>query len=534
MESELPAELIHRIQSLLSKKEAAATCILSKSWLHAWNTTPHLKFHNTKLKIENTLERYQRLNLPIQSLDIRMDIFSYDTAPLTRWIQQVTSKSCLKELSLCLNPYINSFSVPKEIFSCENLTMINVINEAYSISSIYSSTITITRPLWICKNNMIKCVSLCVLKLIKVNISEELFNNLLSTCTLLEKIQLCHCIGLKTVNVNDLSRLIELKIHLNEEDCVKVKDLPCLTELEISPSCDFVFEIDNVPSLSIFRYRVNKPLLPLSHMDQVAARVTHLQIHGLLIWNNEFTDMIKSKFPFLADLDVGVRYWGKYKDLVITNATLKRLTLKLDDYSRNDVQVDAPNLLYFSYESAKIRTLLFPVVAPKQIDLKINLIKPMDLSFFLKLREVLNLSSTFDIYIRGTSNDTLLTWDDTSVKNMRTRFLNPATNVKQLHIETNEHVWKHTLYYDLFFPVCHPSGLMVELVVVKANSDNRLFSDLMVRGILKNKKKRDLKNVQMRSSGNERWEDVTLRSWKTFIDPSQPSSVDFKLEWFTQ
>nr|GEX77190.1 zinc finger, CCHC-type [Tanacetum cinerariifolium] len=29
-------ELIHRIQSLLSVKEAAQTCILSKSWLHAW------------------------------------------------------------------------------------------------------------------------------------------------------------------------------------------------------------------------------------------------------------------------------------------------------------------------------------------------------------------------------------------------------------------------------------------------------------------------------------------------------------------
>nr|GEV38580.1 hypothetical protein [Tanacetum cinerariifolium] len=37
-------ELIHRIQSLLPAKEAARTCILSKSWLHAWSTIPTLRF----------------------------------------------------------------------------------------------------------------------------------------------------------------------------------------------------------------------------------------------------------------------------------------------------------------------------------------------------------------------------------------------------------------------------------------------------------------------------------------------------------
>ncbi|GKG34801.1 F-box/LRR-repeat protein, partial [Tanacetum coccineum] len=37
-------ELIHQIYSLLSVKEATRTCILSKSWLHAWSTIPSLKF----------------------------------------------------------------------------------------------------------------------------------------------------------------------------------------------------------------------------------------------------------------------------------------------------------------------------------------------------------------------------------------------------------------------------------------------------------------------------------------------------------
>nr|GEV21695.1 hypothetical protein [Tanacetum cinerariifolium] len=37
-------ELIHRIQKLLPVEEAACTCILSKSWLHAWSTIPTVRF----------------------------------------------------------------------------------------------------------------------------------------------------------------------------------------------------------------------------------------------------------------------------------------------------------------------------------------------------------------------------------------------------------------------------------------------------------------------------------------------------------
>ncbi|GJQ94564.1 peroxisomal membrane protein 11B [Tanacetum coccineum] len=48
-------ELIHRIQSLLPAKEAARTCILSKSWLHAWSTIPTLRFPCQSLTSYNKL-----------------------------------------------------------------------------------------------------------------------------------------------------------------------------------------------------------------------------------------------------------------------------------------------------------------------------------------------------------------------------------------------------------------------------------------------------------------------------------------------
>ncbi|GJT58543.1 transcription factor DIVARICATA-like protein [Tanacetum coccineum] len=43
-EDVLPVELLQRVQSLLPLKDAASTCILSKSWLRAWYTIPNLQF----------------------------------------------------------------------------------------------------------------------------------------------------------------------------------------------------------------------------------------------------------------------------------------------------------------------------------------------------------------------------------------------------------------------------------------------------------------------------------------------------------
>nr|GEX14065.1 retrovirus-related Pol polyprotein from transposon TNT 1-94 [Tanacetum cinerariifolium] len=45
MSLDVPVELLlQRIQSLLPPKDAASTCILSKSWLRAWSTIPNLRF----------------------------------------------------------------------------------------------------------------------------------------------------------------------------------------------------------------------------------------------------------------------------------------------------------------------------------------------------------------------------------------------------------------------------------------------------------------------------------------------------------
>ncbi|XP_071740547.1 uncharacterized protein [Rutidosis leptorrhynchoides] len=513
MEIELPTELIHRIQMCMSEKHAGGTCILSKSWLHAWYTIPHLRFHKNKL-INNTFERYHRHNLPIQTLDIRFDDENKNTARLLkRWIPQVASKSFLKELSLSFNTniYMDWSTVIDSIFSCENLTRISVTKEERG----FSDTFNLRRI-----NTMIKCVSLRVLVLQRVSITEEVFNSLVSTCMLLEKIQLWCCNGFKTL---------------------KVKDLPCLMELEIETwKEDLILEIDNVPSLVFFHYwkYIGESALekPVSfNMHQIVS-VRQLHIYNLGKDSiAEFFNMIKSKLIFLEELNVEFVYQSlDITSFVIASTSLKRLTLNVSNNMPNDIQIDAPKLLYFCYESHFIPTLSFPFVTPKKIELNFKLQTLVDLSFFLRMREVLNLSSTFDIYITGSMGDALAVLSNTDYNDLRKRGLFPATNVQKLHIQTFEDVRKHTQCYDYFFLICHPSHFKAKVGAIKDNN-NRLFSVLTEKGIM-NKNVEvlgDLTKVQLQNPCNGRWEDLTLTSWKTFIDPLSPYSyVDFKLEWF--
>lgn len=191
----LLVELIHHIQLLLPLKDAASTCILSKSWLRAWYTIPNLKLippepdkliwtdeNETKYKklIHNTLERYHKGNIPIESFHLQVQL-RLNLEDAENWIRLVVSKSCLKELLLDirLNTY-DSLTLPNELFTSQNLSTIHVKHTIDYLDVI---------RLWICTNPVINCAStLRVMDFECVAITQDVFHKLLSTCTLLEKI----------------------------------------------------------------------------------------------------------------------------------------------------------------------------------------------------------------------------------------------------------------------------------------------------------------------------------------------------------
>lgn len=301
-------ELIHIIQSLLPVKDAACTCVLSKIWLHAWSTIPTLRFlesiwisseqeTNFMNYIDKTLLRYHRDSIPIESIFLEINIKNQYLASLAEnWIRSLSSKTSLKELYLKIWNGVSSFTLTDEIFSGENLDIISVRIDSSMINS-----------LWINMNPLINCVSLRELELIGVNISEEVLQKLLTTCTLLEKLNILFHKGLKTI---------------------KVKKLHCLRELKISSQGENdILEIEDVPSLRLLFYdsSFEQRLKPLPFNMGSLGNVMELYLDGVKI-DGAFFDKINSSCPFLECLTLKMGFYS-LETLDITCVSLKRLTL---------------------------------------------------------------------------------------------------------------------------------------------------------------------------------------------------------------
>ncbi|XP_070032898.1 F-box/LRR-repeat protein At3g58900-like [Nicotiana tomentosiformis] len=100
---ELPTQILHNILSRLSTKTAAQTSVLSKSWLKACSTNPHLSFDESYFQnfqgnflriVDNTLERYRHENLPISTFKLCIS-FSNQTdydGLVDKWLDIVAEK----------------------------------------------------------------------------------------------------------------------------------------------------------------------------------------------------------------------------------------------------------------------------------------------------------------------------------------------------------------------------------------------------------------------------------------------------------
>ncbi|KAL4582427.1 hypothetical protein LXL04_006976 [Taraxacum kok-saghyz] len=549
----IPEELIQHIQSHLPVKEAARTTVLSKSWRHAWSTNPTLSYIVTSTAQKSLLkqkkpercemknvkekqERYLRDNISIEKLDLEIDIDNWKSAYCAeKCIRPVATKTCLKEFSLLLTflDKDSHFTLPAdELLLSEKLTKIRF--EARTFWNDDYNIVCMTTSL----HPVIKCVSLRELDLHYLDISGEALNHILSSCTLLVRIQ-----------------LIYLRYCFSTpENTIKVKNLPCLRELHIvfnlwySPG----LEISDVPNFHVFRYNING-LIYLEERSYVrgslpmkanAHNVRELELCGV-VPDYVSLDMITTGFPFLKSLTLCWKSGSKdlnskngfnfiHKEMAIYSfiehllatafllllaelAVFFLLLLAMRfDYEHNGlygVQIFAPKLLSFSFTGYNIlRTLLFPVSSLRQIELSFRLRHPVD-------------------------TDPL----DFDIDDLRRRLLlPPATNVQQLDFQMYDDkcLQQRSPFFEAFFEICHPKHVFAQQDYKYWYTDNYVleknhFCGIMLSEVLEKKKTTGywpdhLKHVLVRLLPNEKWEPLTISN-KTFLDGS--ASVYFKLEW---
>ncbi|KAL3640870.1 hypothetical protein CASFOL_015838 [Castilleja foliolosa] len=209
-EFQLPEPIIQHIQSFLTRKEAARTSVLSKSWHSAWLTRPILEFN------ENDFQRYR--TAPVLGWDDD-DVFNYDFPDFAKKTIQRYEESNLKieRFSLCIKTEISSmvdlaselilralkigvthlscdyfreFVLPKEVFEAENLVKLSLVGCKIGINSI-------------------KCLSLKSLSVKEVGI--ESVYNIISSCPLIQKLSLSYIYETDEAWPTVLPKLSELR-----------------------------------------------------------------------------------------------------------------------------------------------------------------------------------------------------------------------------------------------------------------------------------------------------------------------------------
>ncbi|KAL3645016.1 hypothetical protein CASFOL_010196 [Castilleja foliolosa] len=130
--------IIHRLQSILTGKEAAQTTIVSKSWHSAWLTRPNLDFDDTyfgeyncysvdkfKNHAKKTIKRYEQSNLKIESFHLCMQIDQYGRDDLAKKLIVKALRIGATRLCLRLSKN-NEFVLPNEVFGADNLVELSV------------------------------------------------------------------------------------------------------------------------------------------------------------------------------------------------------------------------------------------------------------------------------------------------------------------------------------------------------------------------------------------------------------------------
>ncbi|KAJ8628110.1 hypothetical protein MRB53_021417 [Persea americana] len=195
--SNLPDEILVHILSFLQMKDAVRTSILSNRWRYLWTWNSSLDFSYCKPAfIDRCLDLHRAPKL--RSLKLYYNIFCCDTEPeaLSRLLRYAATHS-VEELYLFL-AYPYHYNYPLSLFECQTLTQLTLRDGKLNL------------PV-----NFRGFKSLVTLCLGRVFIKEEVLCTLISTCDLLENLEVIGCSFSEKrlrISATNSSRLRNLKI----------------------------------------------------------------------------------------------------------------------------------------------------------------------------------------------------------------------------------------------------------------------------------------------------------------------------------
>ncbi|GMQ08088.1 hypothetical protein CsSME_00051980 [Camellia sinensis var. sinensis] len=339
----LPEDVIHGIMSFLPTKEIVRTCVLSHRWEWIQASYPNLDFNQTwfgeelifgkfesdyllqrypdiEVKrdkfikfVDDTLLRYHEQNFRIRKFKLYFTLVDSAMGSLVdRWIALVI-KCRVEGLHIwIIPPDYALYTLPHTIFSANSIQALELQNGCKFEQASHRQSI--------------RFVSLRKLCLRRMHVDMQLVENIISSCPLIEEIELDQCLGLKKVQISGLHNLKIVRV-------VQGKDGIELVDIE-------------APSLYRLSYETFATKISPCKFNLIACRnLKQFTLLEVVIADQQFNDLI-TEFPLLERLVVFD--CNLLERVKIQNQCLKDLRF-IHCNKLEEIEIDAPNLHSFHY-----------------------------------------------------------------------------------------------------------------------------------------------------------------------------------------
>ncbi|RVX17002.1 FBD-associated F-box protein [Vitis vinifera] len=326
--SHLPDDILIRILGLLPTKDVARSSLLSQAWrkLSPFSSLSLLMFQcpdflescrkNTDVSsFINAIDSSLRLrpkDVNLARLRLHLDLDDIESESLIdSWIDAALERK-VKELDLYLRPrsIAKPYGLPAKIFSTTTITVLSLEQ----------------CRLEICGD--IDLPALRKLCLRQIRCDEQAIRQLISSCPLIEDLDIASCGGLQKLHVSGLANLHRLEVIC----CYNLRRI----------------EID-APSLQHLVYHCGR--LPCDMVLTPCEFLRELILHDPHI-TNDFLQNLDSGFPNLERLEIDST---RLQRIEISHHQLKRLELKLTPLQKEaKLKIDAPNLQSFTYSGYRM------------------------------------------------------------------------------------------------------------------------------------------------------------------------------------
>ncbi|KAL3634935.1 hypothetical protein CASFOL_021989 [Castilleja foliolosa] len=366
--SQLPQPILHNILSLLSQKDAVQTSVLSKSWRYLWHGRLNVEFLDLYYRfvgnktnwsfLDKTLQRYLDQNLSLQKFLVSIN-YEVDVVLLQKWIPIVIMHMGVRSFNFIFRRTSIVYPLPLVVFQSESLVELHL--ERCDLKILESID-----------NVMLN--NLQTLRLHDVDITDEFLEKIISSCPLINNLDLLVCTSLKS---------IKLHKHHNIKDFVYSAVGKINIEIENTHTLESV-RITNCPNWFLLHKNMHFPHLKSLNLYKVPFPAD--------IFNN-----FSSLFPCLNELIIN--HCKGFKEFRLLSYSIKRLTINMDPRNRIKAFIDTPNILYFAYSGQGfLPSIKFTTISNEwksQISLSYKLKRSDNdaSSWFLKLNELLKALS---------------------------------------------------------------------------------------------------------------------------------------------